>query len=157
MKTVEIFTDGGSLGNPGPGGYGVVLKFQDQRSELSEGFRKTTNNRMELMAAIAGLTALKEPCHVKLYSDSQYLVNAMEKGWAKKWQVNGWMRNKKESALNPDLWQDLLNLCEKHRVQFFWIKGHNGDPENELCDRLCRKAAQGSHLKRDHFYEAQKR
>lgn len=135
-KAVELFTDGACSGNPGPGGYGAVLRYAGHERELSEGFKSTTNNRMELLAAIRGLECLKEPCDVTLYSDSQYLVNGVEKGWAKKWRANGWMRSKKEPALNADLWERLLGLLERHRVGIVWVRGHNGHPENERCDRL---------------------
>jgi ribonuclease HI len=131
MKKVKIFTDGACSGNPGPGGFGVVLRFNGVEKELSGGFKNTTNNRMELMGAIAGLEALKEPCEVTLTTDSQYLVNAIEKGWVYKWKANGWMRNNKEEALNRDLWERLLRVMEKHRVHFQWIRGHAGHAENE--------------------------
>ena len=153
MKQVVLYTDGGCINNPGPGGYGVVLLYNSHRRELSGGFRKTTNNRMELFAAIAGLQALKEPCNVKLYSDSQYLVNAIEKGWARRWQSNGWMRNKREKAINPDLWERLLELCKGHTVQFEWLRGHAGQSENERCDELAGSAARGSDLDVDEGYE----
>jgi len=136
MKEVVIYTDGGCRPNPGPGGYGVVLMFGQHRRELSGGYRKTTNNRMELLAAIHGLEALKERCRVRLFSDSQYVVNGMSKGWALRWRSNGWRRNNKESAENPDLWDRLLILCEHHEVQFEWVRGHSGHQENERCDAL---------------------
>ncbi len=136
MKTVEIFTDGACSGNPGPGGWGAVLRYNGVEKELSGGEANTTNNRMELSAVIFALEALKEPCHVVLYSDSQYVCNALKLGWAKKWRANGWMRNKKEPALNPELWERLLTLCEKHELEINWVKGHAGHPENERCDRL---------------------
>jgi ribonuclease HI len=153
MKHVTIYTDGGCINNPGPGGYGAVLLFDSRRKKLSGGYRRTTNNRMEIYAAIAGLEALKEPCRVTLYSDSQYLVNAMEKGWAQRWQANGWQRNKKEKALNPDLWERLLALCEIHTVRFEWVRGHAGHSENELCDSLATTAARGNDLAVDEGYE----
>jgi ribonuclease HI len=153
LKPVTIYTDGACSGNPGAGGYGIVLMYQQHRKELSGGFRLTTNNRMEMMAAIVGLEALKFPCHVKLYTDSRYLVDAMTQGWAKRWQANGWKRNKKEMAKNPDLWQTLLELCDGHQVEFAWVKGHAGDPENECCDRLAVAAAQVSDLPPDLGYE----
>lgn len=140
-KKVIIYTDGACLGNPGPGGYGVVLLYGDHRREISGGFRLTTNNRMEIMAAIVGLGALKGPCSVTLYSDSQYLVDAMMKGWAARWRANGWRRNKRERAVNPDLWERLLDLSSRHRVEFVWVRGHSGNHENERCDRLSRQAA----------------
>ena len=136
LKKVEIFTDGSCSGNPGPGGYGVVLRYKGKEKELSGGEAMTTNNRMELTAAIEGLSALNERCSVTLYSDSKYLVDAINCGWAKKWQENGWMRTKREKALNEDLWEELLNLLDKHIVTFVWVKGHAGHPENERCDKL---------------------
>ncbi len=136
LKKVEIFTDGSCSGNPGPGGYGVVLRFGEYEKELSGGEKETTNNRMELMAAIAGLEALKERCSVTLYSDSKYLVDAINCGWAVRWRENGWMRTKKEQALNSDLWERLLMLIERHQVNLVWVKGHAGHPENERCDKL---------------------
>ena len=141
------------MGNPGPGGYGAILVYQINRKELSGGYRLTTNNRMELMAAIQGLAALKDPCQVRLYSDSKYLVEAMEKGWARRWQANNWYRNKQEKAANQDLWQELLNLCRKHTVSFVWIRGHNGHPENEQCDKLAFAAAKLPELPSDASYE----
>ncbi len=153
MKHITLYTDGACSNNPGPGGYGVVLLYDSHRKELSKGYRKTTNNRMEILAAIAGLEALKEPCQVTLYSDSQYLVNAIEKGWAERWQANGWMRNKKEKAVNPDLWERLLALCEIHRVRFEWLRGHAGHEENERCDELATSAVRGSNLEIDEGYE----
>lgn len=136
MKDVLIFTDGACSGNPGPGGWGAILKYRSVQKEISGGEKKTTNNRMELTAAIEALALLKEPCNVTLYSDSQYVCNGIKLGWAKKWRKNGWMRNKKESASNPDLWEKLLDLCSYHNVNIEWIKGHAGHPENEICDRL---------------------
>ncbi len=136
MKQVEIFTDGACSGNPGPGGWGAVLRFGSVEKELCGGEETTTNNRMELSAAISALAALKEPCQVLLTTDSQYLVNGMEKGWAKKWRANGWRKSDKSPALNADLWQQLLELCEIHTVTFRWVKGHAGHPENERCDKL---------------------
>ena len=126
MKRVQIFTDGACSGNPGPGGWGTILRYNGVEKELSGGEKVTTNNRMELTAVIKGLEALKEPCEVELYSDSQYVCNALKLGWAKKWQANGWMRNKKEPALNPELWEKLLKLCEVHTLEINWVKGHAG-------------------------------
>jgi len=151
-KKVTIYTDGACLGNPGPGGYGVVLLYGDNRREISGGFRLTTNNRMEIMAAIVGLEALKSPCSVTLYSDSQYLVDAMMKGWAARWRANGWRRNKRERAVNPDLWERLLDLSSRHRVEFVWVRGHSGNRENERCDRLSREAASLPGLPEDTGY-----
>lgn len=136
MKNVEIFTDGACSGNPGPGGWGVILRYKGNEKELSGGAADTTNNRMEITAVLQALTALKEPCNVTLYSDSQYVCNALKLGWAKKWKANNWMRNKKEPALNPDLWEKLLEQYDRHNVTVVWVKGHAGHPENERCDRL---------------------
>lgn len=152
VKRIEIYTDGACLGNPGPGGYGVVLKYGGHRKELSGGFGRTTNNRMEILAAIVGLESPKERCHVVLYSDSQYLVKAMTLGWARKWRANNWMRNAKERALNSDLWERLLQLCEYHTVEFKWVRGHNGHAENERCDQIAMQAAQGAGLPCDEGY-----
>ena len=149
---VQIHTDGACLGNPGPGGYGVVLRYGDHSKELSGGYRLTTNNRMELLAAIRGLEALNQPCQVVLYSDSRYLVDAMEKGWAVKWRANGWMRNKSAKAVNPDLWATLLDLCATHDVEFRWVPGHAGVPDNERCDRLAVAAAKVPDLLDDPGY-----
>ncbi len=142
MKQIEIFTDGACQGNPGPGGWGAILRYKGIEKEISGGEANTTNNRMELTAVIKALQLLKEPCMVNLYSDSQYVCNALKLGWAKKWRSNGWMRNKKEPALNPELWQELLSLYEKHTINVIWVKGHNGHPENERCDKLAVSAAQ---------------
>lgn len=136
MKNVEIFTDGACSGNPGPGGWGAILRYNTVEKEISGGEPNTTNNRMEITAVIKALALLKEPCQVTLYSDSQYVCNALEKGWAKKWKANNWMRNKKEPALNPDLWEQLLQVYDRHTVKIVWVKGHAGHPENERCDRL---------------------
>ena len=136
MKKVDIYTDGACSGNPGAGGWGAILRYGAHEKELSGGEAQTTNNRMELTAVIQALSLLKEPCQVVVHSDSKYIIDAIQQGWAKKWQANGWMRNKKEKALNPDLWQQLLQLLEVHQVEFHWIKGHAGHPENERCDRL---------------------
>ena len=151
-KPVEIHTDGACLGNPGPGGYGVVLRYGDHRKELSGGYRRTTNNRMELLAVIKALEALTQPCQVILHSDSRYVVDAMERGWAKQWQANGWRRNRQEKALNPDLWETLLQLCDRHEVEFRWVRGHSGNAENERCDRLAAQAAKQPDLPADPGY-----
>ncbi len=150
---VQIFTDGACKGNPGPGGYGVVLLFGDREKELSGGFRKTTNNRMELLACIEGLRSLNRPCSVVLTSDSKYVVNAMVKGWAKRWRSNGWKLSPSKPAKNPDLWNDLLELCEKHDVRFEWVKGHSEHPENERCDALAVAASNGKKLPADLGFE----
>jgi ribonuclease HI len=153
QKKVLIYTDGACLGNPGPGGYGVVLLYDEHRKELSGGFRLTTNNRMEILAAVVALEALKAPCDVTLHSDSQYVVNAIEQGWALRWRANQWKRNKTEMALNPDLWERLLNCAAQHKVKFRWVKGHAGDLENERCDQLAMAAAKGPDLAIDNAYE----
>ena len=142
LKKVVIYTDGACIGNPGPGGYGAVLLYGQHRKEISGGYRLTTNNRMEMMAAIAALNALKTRCDVTLYTDSRYLVDAISKGWAIRWQKNGWGRNKKEKAQNVDLWEILLDLIKKHKVKFKWIPGHSGYPENEFCDKLSQQTGQ---------------
>lgn len=142
LKQVELFTDGACSGNPGPGGYGAILRFGKLEKELSGGEKNTTNNRMELMAVIAGLEALKEPCRVTVYSDSKYVVDAIQQGWAVRWRSKGWMRTNKDKALNPDLWGRLLDLLEQHEASFLWVKGHNGHPENERCDALAVAAIQ---------------
>ena len=136
IKKVQMYTDGACSGNPGPGGYGTILRYGEIEKKLSGGEAQTTNNRMELMAVIVGLKALNQKCCVDIYSDSKYFIDAIDKGWAKKWKSNGWMRNKKEKALNPDLWEEVLSLLEKHDVTLHWVKGHNGHPENEECDRM---------------------
>lgn len=142
MKTVEIYTDGACSGNPGPGGYGAILKYNGKVKEISGGEPHTTNNRMEMTAVIAALKALKEPCCVILTSDSKYVIDALSKGWARKWQSNGWRRSGREKALNPDLWETLLALTDIHKMQYVWIKGHAGHPENERCDELAVAAAE---------------
>ena len=136
LKEVTIYTDGACSGNPGPGGYGVVLIFNGNRKEISGGFNNTTNNRMELMGVIMGLESLKEKCRVQIVSDSKYIVDAVEKGWMAKWRSNGWMRTKSEVAKNSDLWKRLWNLMEYHEVRFKWVKGHSDNPENAVCDKL---------------------
>lgn len=155
MKKVKIYTDGGCIGNPGPGGYGVVLLFGEYRKELSDSFKETTNNRMELLACIKGLEALKERCQVDLYSDSKYVVDGISKGWAERWQKNNWIRNKKtrDRAVNPDLWQQLLELVKQHDVTMNWVKGHSGNEENEVCDKLANTAARSHPEKIDQGYK----
>ena len=135
-KTVEIFTDGACSGNPGPGGWGAVLRFMRREKELSGGERDTTNNRMELTAVIKALSALKEPCKVTLTTDSKYVCEAINQGWVYSWQKNGWRKADKKPALNVDLWEELVPLLETHEVEFVWVKGHAGHPENERCDEL---------------------
>ena len=148
---VTIYTDGSARGNPGPGGYGTVLLYTDtkgecHRRELSGGFKKTTNNRMEILAAIVGLEALIRPCQVELYSDSQYLVKAFNEHWIDGWIKKNWKRNGKEPVKNTDLWKRLLAAMEPHTVTFHWVKGHAGHPENERCDKLATSAADGEDL-----------
>jgi ribonuclease HI len=150
---VVIYTDGGAIRNPGPGGYGAVLRFGDYKKELSGGFRRTTNNRMELMGCIRSLQALKRTCDVVLHSDSRYVVNGIEKGWAARWRAYGWKRNKEEMAKNVDLWAPLLQLVERQDVEFRWVKGHAGNPDNERCDHLATRAAKTGRLQRDVAYE----
>jgi len=152
IPTVEIYTDGSCLNNPGAGGYGIVLIWGNHRKEISGGFQHTTNNRMEIFAVIMALRQLKRKARVNLYTDSQYVVNAMTKGWAKKWQKNNWCRNAQEKAKNADLWQELLGLSEQHQVNFIWVRGHSGNCENEKCDRLAFTAAQGENLAIDVNY-----
>lgn len=154
MKKVTIYTDGGCYRNPGPGGYGVVLLYNKHRKELSSGYRLTTNNRMEIMAAIVGLESLKDSCDVTLYSDSKYLVDAIMQGWAKRWQAKGWRRNQKEKAKNPDLWERLLKATARHKVNFVWVKAHAGIAENERCDELAKAAGKQSGLAADEAYES---
>lgn len=136
MKQVEIFTDGACSGNPGPGGWGAILRYNGHEKELSGGEQLTTNNRMELIAVIEALKALKEPCEVTLTSDSKYVCDAIKLGWAKKWKSNNWIKSDRSKAKNPELWDELLTLLEKHRMKINWVRGHNGHPENERCDRL---------------------
>jgi ribonuclease HI len=149
---VLVYTDGGSLGNPGPGGFGAVILDGQRRSELARGYRLTTNNRMELMACIAALESLERPSDVILHSDSRYVVNGISKGWARKWRAARWMRTPQEAAENADLWARLLDLCDSHRVRFVWVRGHAGHEENERCDALARLAAAGSDLIEDAAY-----
>ncbi len=136
MRKVNIYTDGACSGNPGAGGWGTILEYNGRKKELSGAQPETTNNRMELTAVIEGLQALKEPCEVTLFSDSQYVVNAVNLGWAAGWKRNGWRKADKKPALNVDLWETLLQLLQQHKVTFVWVKGHDGHPENERCDQL---------------------
>ncbi|MPM04059.1 Ribonuclease HI [bioreactor metagenome] len=136
MKKVIIYTDGACSGNPGPGGWGAILMYGAHKKEFSGGAPDTTNNRMELCGAIAGLEALTEPCEVELWSDSQYLVNGLSKGWAKSWKARGWIKADKKPALNPDLWEKLLSLCEKHQVHLNWVRGHQDNECNNRCDEM---------------------
>lgn len=136
MKKIELYTDGACSGNPGAGGWGAILVYKGIEKELSGFKQETTNNRMELTAVIKGLKALKEPCEVLLTTDSKYVADALTKGWAKSWQKNGWKKSDKKPALNSDLWEELLALCEVHKVDITWVKGHAGHPFNERCDSL---------------------
>ena len=145
MKTITLYTDGACSGNPGPGGWGAILEWEGHEKELSGGEISTTNNRMELTGVIRGLEALKEPCVVELYSDSKYVIDALEKGWALGWQKRGWVKSDKKPALNPDLWQRLLELCQIHQVRCHWVKGHAENPKNNRCDELA--VAQWKRLK----------
>ncbi len=154
LPQVTIYTDGGALGNPGPGGYGVVMLYKGHRKELSGGYRLTTNNRMELMAVIRALEALNTRCAVTLYTDSRYVADSINLGWAKRWRANGWRKNKSEPALNPDLWERVLDLLEQHDVRVVWVRGHAGTPENERCDQLSVAAARQPNLPADEIYEA---
>ena len=140
MKRVTIYSDGACSGNPGPGGYGTVLIYGKHRKEMSGHDDCTTNNRMEIMGVITGLEALKEPCEVDVYSDSRYVVDAIKKNWVTNWQKKNWMLNKSSARPNADLWKHLLGLLAKHKVTFHWVKGHDGNAENERCDELARKA-----------------
>ena len=136
MRTVTIYTDGACSGNPGPGGWGAILSYKGAEKALSGGAAQTTNNRMELTAVIRGLSALKEPCAVELYSDSKYVIDALEKGWAWGWKKRGWIKSDKKPALNPDLWEQLLTLVSQHQVTYHWVKGHAQNPKNTRCDEL---------------------
>jgi ribonuclease HI len=151
MTSVTVYTDGSSRGNPGPGGYGALIEFVDSMGqlhvkELSQGYEKTTNNRMELMAAIAALEALNRPCEVSLWSDSQYLINAFNQHWIDKWIRKNWMLSKSEPVKNADLWQRLLRACETHHITWNWVRGHNGHAQNERCDALATQAADSDNL-----------
>ncbi len=152
LKTVDLYTDGACSGNPGPGGYGLVLKYNGHEKESSCGYRLTTNNRMEILAVIRGLSMLKETCNVNIYSDSKYVIDAIIQGWVYKWEANCWMRNKKEKAVNVDLWEQLLVLLDEHNVEFHWVKGHAGHPENERCDKLAVNAYLSEDLIEDEGY-----
>ena len=136
MKTVTLYTDGACSGNPGPGGWGAILEYQGAEKELSGGESSTTNNRMELTAVIAGLSALKEPCIVELYSDSKYVIDGLSLGWAEGWRKKGWKKADKKPALNPDLWEKLLELVAVHQMRYHWVKGHADNPKNNRCDEL---------------------
>ena len=141
-KHVDIYTDGACKGNPGPGGYGSILVYMSTEKRLSKGYFSTTNNRMELRAAITALEALTESCSVTLYSDSKYLIDGMTKGWAKKWKANNWIKSDRKKALNIDLWEKMLTLDSVHDIEYVWVKGHNGHEYNEQCDRMAVEAAE---------------
>ena len=136
MKTVTLYTDGACSGNPGPGGWGAILEYMGHEKELSGGQTDTTNNRMELTAVIEGLSCLKEPCIVELYSDSKYVIDALQKGWAEGWRKRGWIKSDKKPALNPDLWDKLLDLVQIHQLHYHWVKGHADNPKNNRCDQM---------------------
>ena len=144
MKTVTIYTDGACSGNPGPGGWGAILSYNGIEKELSGGEKQTTNNRMELTGVISALSALKEPCIVELWSDSKYVIDALEKGWAQGWRKRGWVKSDKKPALNPDLWEQLLDLTAKHEMHYHWVKGHADNEKNNRCDEMAVE-------RRDHF------
>lgn len=152
-SVVTIYSDGACLGNPGPGGYGTVLLAGKHRKELSAGYQRTTNNRMELLGAIVGLEALKRPCQVTLWSDSQYVVHALTKGWLDGWQRKGWRTAGKEPVKNRDLWERLLRAIGEHQIEWRWVRGHTGEPENERCDQLAVAAASGAELLPDDGFE----
>ena len=153
-KRVTVYTDGSCLGNPGPGGYAAILEYRGHRLEISAGYRQTTNNRMELLAVIQALAALKEPCDVVLHSDSEYVVRAMNERWPYSWRSKGWRRKGRKEVANLDLWSNLLDLCETHEVHFYWVKAHAGHLENERCDKLAFEAAHSQTLLADAAYEA---
>ena len=136
MKTITIYTDGACSGNPGPGGWGAILRYRDTEKELSGGAAETTNNRMELTAVIEALRLLREPCIVELYSDSKYVIDALSKGWARGWKVRGWVKSDKKPALNPDLWERLLELTDRHEMRYHWVKGHAENEKNNRCDQM---------------------
>lgn len=159
MKKVFAYTDGSSLGNPGPGGYGTILKFTDSsgklhETEINEGFKITTNNRMELRGVLAVFEALKEPVEVVITTDSQYVANAFNQHWIDSWIKKGWKKSDGKKVLNADLWKKLVELKKKHKVEFVWVKGHAGHPENERCDELAKTAASGTGLIQDIGYES---
>ncbi len=153
IPIIDLFSDGGAEPNPGNGGYGIILSWKGNRKEFSQGYKLTTNNRMELLGVISGLEKLKTKSVVNIYTDSKYVIDGIEKGWAEKWKSNNWYRNKKEKAINSDLWSRLLELISKHEVKFNWVKGHNGHPENERCDSLATNALQSNNLINDEGFD----
>lgn len=154
MKDVVIYTDGACSGNPGVGGYGIVLLYKQNRKEISIGYKLTTNNRMETMAVIKALKLLKEPCNVNLYTDSAYVVNAINKGWIYNWKNNNWINSSKKKTSNVDLWEELLPLLEIHNIKFIWVKGHADNEENNRCDFLARQAMKNEPLLDDVNYNS---
>jgi ribonuclease HI len=150
--SVQLFTDGACLGNPGPGGWAAILRWNDHEKELAGGYSRTTNNRMEILAAIEGLAALTRPCEVELFTDSKYLMDAIEKGWLRGWKRNGWKTSAKKPVKNQDLWVRLDPLLARHTVRWHWVRGHSGHPENERCDALAKAAAQAAGLPVDEGY-----
>ncbi len=155
IPTIDLYTDGGADPNPGKGGYGVILHWKGHIKELSQGYELTTNNRMELLAVITGLEAINTKANVNVFSDSKYVVDAIEQGWAKKWKAKNWYRTKKEKAINPDLWERLLVAIDRHNnVKFNWVKGHNGHPQNERCDELATQAINSNNHLIDELYIA---
>lgn len=154
---VTIHSDGSSLGNPGPGGWAAILSWGDETKELSQGYIKTTNNRMEIMGVLHALSLLSRPCTVRVYSDSKYVCDAISKKWLSAWIKNGWKTAAKQPVKNRDLWEQLLPLLQRHEVSFHWVKGHSGHPENERCDILAKTAAQGPDLLHDSVYENETR
>ena len=153
MKKVEVYTDGACTGNPGKGGYGAVLIYNGKEKRIKKGYRKTTNNRMELLAAIEALNLLKEPCEVTLYSDSKYLIDAINKNWLSSWQKNNWKKADKKAVLNVDLWKSLVELIKVHNITFVWVKGHAGNSYNEICDALAVDAYNNQAEEIDYEYE----
>ena len=153
MKEVNIYTDGACSGNPGPGGFGSILTYNGVRKEISEGYKLTTNNRMEILAVIKALSLLKEQCKVNLYSDSKYVIDMVNQGWIEKWKANNWMRTKKDKAKNVDLLEQFYSLIHYHTVNFIWVKGHAGHPENERCDQLAVTAYNNTNLLDDIGFE----
>jgi len=152
---IDLFSDGGAEPNPGKGGYGVILSWNGIRKEFSQGYMMTTNNRMELRGVITGLEKLKRKSSVNVYTDSKYVIDGIQNGWAEKWKANNWYRNKKEKAINIDLWERLLELVSQHEVKFNWVKGHNGHPENERCDYLAAQAIRSDSLIEDEGFDLQ--
>ena len=152
MKKIEIYTDGACSKNPGEGGYGIVFLYKGARKEMSAGYKLTTNNRMEILAVIRALEVLKEPCDVTLYSDSKYVVDSITKGWVYNWKKKNWIKSDKKKAINVDLWERMLEMLEKHKVEFVWVKGHANNVENERCDELAREAIKSGNLLEDENY-----